>query len=97
MQTFLRYIKPNKSIVEKKGQLKDIEKEIIISATDGTLTVFREGAEEIYNRLIQRYGEFIDDYVNLELEGNEEVIDALDNAMKEMGYVRWEKLRRVLE
>ncbi|MHC1636541.1 MAG: hypothetical protein QIT36_gp058 [Methanophagales virus GBV301] len=97
MQTFLRYIKPNKSIVEEKGQLKDIEKEIIISATDGTLTVFREGAEEIYNRLIQRYGEFIDDYVNLELEGNEEVIDALDNAMKEMGYVRWEKLRRVLE
>ena len=97
MQTFLRYIKPNKSIVEEKGQLKDIEKEIIISATDGTLTVFREGAEEIYNRLIQRYGEFIDDYVNLELEGNEEVIDALDNAMEEMGYVRWEKLRRVLE
>jgi len=97
MQTFLRYIKPNKSIVEEKGQLKDIEKEIIISATDGTLTVFREEAEKIYNRLTRRYGEFIDDYVNLELEGSEEVIDALDNAMEEMGYVRWEKLRRVLE
>ncbi|MHC1635427.1 MAG: hypothetical protein ACXQTS_02225 [Candidatus Methanospirareceae archaeon] len=97
MQTFLRYIKPNKSIVEEKGQLKDIEKEIIISATDGTLTVFKEEAEKIYNRLTRRYGEFIDDYVNLELEGNEEVIDALDNAMEEMGYVRWEKLRRVLE
>jgi len=97
MQTFLRYIKPNKKIVEEKGQLRDIEKEIIISATDGTLTIFKREAEEIYNRLTQCYGEFIEDYVNLELEGNEEVIDALDNAMEEMGYVRWEKLRRVLE
>ena len=97
MRTVFAYVKLNERILKDLKNLKPEERKTISKITDpfGSY-VTTEKEEEIYKRLIARYGEFIEDSLEGEFEGirDEEVSDIIDRAFKEAGYIRWEDIRR---
>jgi len=97
MRTVFAYVKLNERILKDLKNLKPEEKKTISKITDpfGSY-VTTEKEEEIYKRLIARYGEFIEDSLEGEFEGirDEEVSEIIDRAFKEAGYIRLEDIRR---
>jgi len=96
MRTVFAYVKLNERILKDLKNLKPEERKTISKITDpfGSY-VTTEKEEEIYKRLIARYGEFIEDSLEGEFEGirDEEVSEIIDRAFKEAGYIRWEDIK----
>jgi len=90
MRSSLVYVKLNEKL--KGAKLEPIEKEIIVSASDPyCLTVFKDEAEKTYQSLLKRFGDFVEDSVYIELDGEEEVEnlikDSVASNLRQRGYV----------
>jgi len=94
MRSSLAFIKLNEKL--KGCNFTPIEQEIIVESSDPyTLTVFRGKAREIYQKLIEIFGEFVVGSVRITLEGNEDVEHiverALTDILRQHGYIRYRR------
>ena len=90
MRSSLVFIKLNKKL--KGTKLEPIEREIVISASDPyCLTVFKDETERIYQSLLKRFGDFVEDSVYVELDCKEEIEKliekAISSSLKSRGYI----------
>ena len=99
MRTVLGYVKLNKEILRNKESLRPKERKAIWKASDPSLGLITTKEEdEMLERLASRYGEVVEDSVELEYESghDEEIENILNRAFEEAGYLRWEDMEHVL-
>ena len=95
MKEKLNFVKYNEKLIKNKDKLNEKERYIIFLASNSiSLKCLLEEDRKVLNNLKKRYDKLIEDYVNIEIEGNnedikEEIIDLIEEKLGYYEYVRY--------
>jgi len=88
MRTVFTFIKYNERLLADKAKLTERERKLIIRDTDPyAIHKFTPEEEEMLAKLKDRYGNFIIEYAEVEVEGTSNVEKIITEAFKKAGFV----------
>jgi len=90
MRTVFTFVKYNEKLLADKEELTQLEKSLIIRDTDpDVIHRFTPEEKEVLKKLKARYGDFIVDYADVEIEGTDNAERIVVEAFKRAGFVNY--------